>query len=323
MAAFADHVPRLDVKFMSLTFDRDFDPPIGVAEEISPLIRRVVCGNPGPFTFRGTASFIVGQGEVAIIDPGPDDDAHLAALLAAVKGETVSHIFVTHTHLDHSPLARRLKAKTGAPILAYGTPNPPSGTTEPLRLDASIDPHFKADLALRHGDIVPGGNWTLEAVFTPGHMSNHMSYALKEERALFCGDHVMAWSTSVIAPPDGNMGQYFASLRLLLARDDQVYHPAHGPSHRDPLPLVRAYLEHRQQREAAIIARLRQGDRTITEIVKANYADVDPRLHPAAALSTLAHLQYMIERGRVTTPGLPTLDAAYAVDGLLSPDDTS
>jgi len=322
MSAFAGHGPRLDIEPMSLIFDRDFDPPIGVAERISPLIRRVVCGNPGPFTFRGTATFIVGNGEVAIIDPGPDDDAHLSALLAAVRGETVSHIFVTHTHLDHSPLARRLKAETGAPILAYGAPNPPSGTAETVRLDASIDSQFRIDLALRHGEIVPGRNWTLETVFTPGHMSNHMSYALKEERALFCGDHVMAWSTSVIAPPDGNMGQYFNSLRLLLARDDQIYHPAHGPSRRDPLPLVRAYLAHRQQREAAIIARLRQGDRTVAEIVKANYADVDPRLHPAAALSTLAHLQHLIERGRVTTSGLPTLDATYAVNGSLSPADT-
>jgi glyoxylase-like metal-dependent hydrolase (beta-lactamase superfamily II) len=298
---------------MSLTFDREFDPPIGVAEQISPRIRRLVCGNPGPFTFRGTASFIVGSSDVAIIDPGPDDDAHLRALLAAVKGEKVSHILVTHTHLDHSPLAKRLKAATGAPILAYRPPAMVSDDTSEVRLDASIDRHFTPDIALRHGDVVAGKDWALEAVFTPGHMSNHMAYALNEEKALFCGDHVMAWATSVIAPPDGNMGQYFESLRLLLKRDDAIYHPAHGPSRPDPLPLVRAYLVHRQQREGAIIKRLEQGDRTIAEIVKANYADVDPRLHPAAALSTLAHLEHLIEKGRVIADGQPTLGSNYAI----------
>ena len=300
---------------MSPTFDREFDPPIGIPEQLSPLIRRVLCGNPGPFTFRGTASFIVGKGEVAIIDPGPENEAHLRALLAAVKGETVSHILVTHTHLDHSPLAKRLKAATGAPILAHRPPAIVSDDKSDVRLDASIDRDFAPDIALSHGNVVVGKGWSLEAVFTPGHMSNHMAYALKEEKALFCGDHVMAWATSVIAPPDGNMGQYFDSLRLLLTRDDLIYHPAHGPSRPDPLPLVRAYLVHRQQREGAIIKRLEQGDRTIAEIVKANYADVDPRLHPAAALSTLAHLEHLIEKGRVTTAGHPTLDAIYEIGG--------
>lgn len=297
---------------MSLAFDREFDPPIGVSEQISPLIRRVVCGNPGPFTFRGTASFIIGEGEVAIIDPGPDDAAHLDALLQAVKAEKVSHILVTHTHLDHSPLAKRLKAATGAPILAFGPPRQPAEAGQGVRLDASIDSEFSPDTTLRHGDVVAGGGWTLESIFTPGHMSNHMSYALKEERALFCGDHIMAWATSVIAPPDGNMGQYFNSLRLLLDRDDAIYYPAHGPARPDPLPLVRAYLVHRRQREGSIVTRLKRGDRTIAEIVKANYADVDPRLHPAAALSTLAHLEHLVEQGRVTVSGSIALDAVYA-----------
>lgn len=299
---------------MSLPFDRDFDPPIGIAERISPLIRRVLCGNPGPFTFRGTASFIVGEGEVAIIDPGPDNASHLDALLQAVKGEKVSHILITHTHLDHSPLARRLKAATGAPILGFGAPEALAEAGQGIRLDASIDRDFTADITLAHGDVVAGVNWTLESVFTPGHMSNHVSYALKEERALFCGDHVMAWATSVIAPPDGNMGQYFKSLRLLLERDDAIYYPAHGPARPDPLPLVRAYLVHRRQREESIVTRLRRGDRSIAEIVKANYADIDPRLHPAAALSTLAHIEHLIEQGRVATPGTATLDAVYRVN---------
>lgn len=284
----------------SLSFDRDFNIPTGRAMELSPLVRRVLADNPGPFTFKGTASFIVGRGEVAIIDPGPDSEAHLAALLDAIQGETVSHILVTHSHLDHSPLARRLKAVTGAVLVGYGAVARPE-STDPgqLRLDASIDADFDPDIKLRHGETVAGRDWTLEGVFTPGHMSNHMSFALKEEKTLFCGDHVMAWATSVIAPPDGHMGQYLASLRLLLDRDETLYHPAHGPSRADPKSLVRAYLVHRKMREDAILARLRAGDRSIEEIVRAIYADIDPRLHAAAGLSTLAHIEHLIERGLV------------------------
>ena len=283
---------------VSLSFDRSFDMPPETAIVVSPLIRRVLADNPGPFTFKGTSSFIVGHGSVAIIDPGPDDDAHLAALLAAVRGETVSHILVTHSHLDHSPLTARLKQAAGAVTVGYG-PVASQGGHEGLRLDASIDADFDPDIRLSHGEVITGTGWSLEGVFTPGHMSNHMSFALREEKTLFCGDHVMAWATSVIAPPDGNMGQYFASLRLLLGRDDDLYHPAHGPSRRDPKPLVRAYLAHRKMREEAILARLKAGDRIIEEIVRANYADIDPRLHAAAGLSTLAHIEHLIERGLV------------------------
>ena len=296
----------------SLSFDRNFDVLPGVAAPLSPLIRRVLADNPGPFTFKGTASFIVGHGEVAIIDPGPDSDAHLAALLAAVEGERVSHILVTHSHMDHSPLARRLQQATGAVIagheLAIGRNRQEA---DGLRLDASIDADFDPDIKLRHGERIAGAGWTLDGVFTPGHMSNHMSYALNEEKSLFCGDHVMTWATSVIAPPDGNMGQYFASLRLLLERDDHVYYPAHGPSRRDPKTLVRAYLVHRKMREEAIIARLKTGDRSIADIVKANYADIDPRLHAAAGLSTLAHIEHLIERGLVREGARGTSGAQY------------
>jgi glyoxylase-like metal-dependent hydrolase (beta-lactamase superfamily II) len=283
---------------VSLIFDRSFNVPPETVIAVSPLVRRVLADNPGPFTFKGTSSFIIGHGEVAIIDPGPDDHTHLSALLAAVKGEAVSHILITHSHLDHSPLAPKLKQATGATIVGHGSVASRKAEGE-LRLDASIDAEFDPDIRLAHGKTISGKGWSLEGVFTPGHMSNHMCYALREEKALFCGDHVMAWSTSVIAPPDGNMGQYFASLRLLLEREDDVYHPAHGPSRRDPKPLVRAYLTHRRMREEAIIARLKAGDRSIEEIVKANYADVDPRLHAAAGLSTLAHIEHLIERGLV------------------------
>jgi glyoxylase-like metal-dependent hydrolase (beta-lactamase superfamily II) len=285
---------------VSLSFDRNFDVQPGVTTTLSPLIRRVLADNPGPFTFKGTASFVIGHGDVAIIDPGPDSDAHFAALLAAVKGEKVRHILVTHSHLDHSPLARRLQKATGAPIAGHElATRRDRQDADALRLDASIDADFDPDIKLRHGEAIAGPGWTLEGVFTPGHMSNHMSYALKEEKTLFCGDHVMAWATSVIAPPDGNMGQYLASLRLLFERDDAIYHPAHGPSRHDPKTLVRAYLVHRKMREEAIIARLKAGDRSIDDIVRANYADIDPRLHAAAGLSTLAHIEHLIERGLV------------------------
>jgi glyoxylase-like metal-dependent hydrolase (beta-lactamase superfamily II) len=281
-----------------LTFDRDFDAKPGVAERLSPLVRRILCGNASPFTFKGTSTFIVGSGTVAIIDPGPDDDTHFAAILDAVRAETVSHILVTHSHADHSPLAARLKAATGAPTVAFGQVK--ALAEEGLRLDASVDTDFAPDFAMGHGEELVGPGWTLESVFTPGHMSNHLCFALREEHSLFVGDHVMAWATSVIAPPDGNMADYFASLRLLIDREvDALYYPAHGPARRDPRPLVRAYLVHRRMREKAIFERLRSGDRTIGAIVAAIYTDVDPRLHAAAGLSTRAHLEHLIGQGKV------------------------
>ena len=285
----------------TLEFDRDFKAVPGTVEQVSPLVRRVLCDNPSPYTFTGTSSFIVGRGQVAIIDPGPDDDAHLAALLAAVRGETVSHILVTHSHADHSPLAARLKLATGAVTVGYGPVA--AGNDAELRLDASIDHAFKPDRRMGHGEMLKGTGWTIDAVFTPGHMSNHLCFALREEAALFTGDHVMAWATSVIAPPDGNMAHYMASLRLLLERGDVIYLPAHGPVRHDPKPLVRGLLAHRKMREEAILNRIRAGDRTVADIVHAIYADVDPRLHGAAALSTLAHLEHLIERGEVRRQG--------------------
>ncbi len=280
-----------------LRFDRDFEARPGEMVSVSPLIRRMVANNPSPFTFKGTATFVVGTGQVAVIDPGPDDDAHLAALLDALRGETVSHILITHSHADHSPLTRKLQAATGAKTFAYGGVLP--SDDEGLRLDASIDHDFTPDVALRDGDVVEGAGWSLESLFTPGHMSNHMCFALPQEKALFAGDHVMAWATSVIAPPDGDMGQYFASLRKLLDRDDDIYLPSHGPARRDPLPLVRGYLAHRRMREAAILSRVAQGARTVPEIVAQIYADVDPRLHGAAALSTRAHLDHLVEQEKL------------------------
>jgi glyoxylase-like metal-dependent hydrolase (beta-lactamase superfamily II) len=282
----------------NIKFDTNFEPPFGKAVKLSPLLRRITCNNPSPFTFKGTNTFIVGHGNVAVIDPGPDDDGHLAAILDAVRGETVSHILVTHTHTDHSPLAAKLSGATGAKTYSAVSPAN-SAVISDVRLDASIDRDFTPDVSLSDGDVVKGNGWVLEAVFTPGHMPNHMSFCLKEEKALLAGDHVMAWATTVVAPPEGNMGDYMASLRKLLKRDDGVYYPAHGPASAKPLTLVRGILAHRKMREEAVYNRVKAGDRSIGEIVANIYADVDLRLHAAAGLSTLAHLEHLIEKGRV------------------------
>ncbi|HRA95176.1 MAG TPA: MBL fold metallo-hydrolase [Aestuariivirga sp.] len=281
-----------------IKFDRNFEPPFETAVALSPLLRRITCNNPGPFTFTGTNTFIVGHQSVAIIDPGPDDDAHLAAILNAVRGETVSHILVTHTHMDHSSLAAKLAAATGAATCSAILPVKSNVILE-MQVDASVDHGFAPDVTLRDGDVVEGKGWALEAVFTPGHMSNHMSFSLASEKTLLAGDHVMAWATSVVAPPDGNMNDYMGSLRKLLIRDEAIYYPAHGPESRKPRALVRAILAHRMMREAAIFNRVKAGDGTIEEVVANIYADVDPRLHGAAGRSTLAHLEYLIDMGRI------------------------
>jgi len=283
---------------MKMEFDRNFEPLFGTAVALSPLVRRITCNNPGPFTFTGTNTFIVGHQSVAIIDPGPDDDGHLAALLNAVRGETVSHILLTHTHMDHSPLAAKLAAATGAKT--YSAISPAKSRVIPeVQMDASVDHGFAPDVSLGDGDVVEGKGWALEAVFTPGHMANHMSFGLTAEKALLAGDHVMAWATTVVAPPDGNMNDYMGSLRKLLTRDEAVYYPAHGPEKRKPQGWVRAILAHRMMREAAIFNRVKAGDQTIGEIVQNVYADLDPRLHGAAGLSTLAHLEHLMEKARI------------------------
>ncbi len=297
----------------NLAFDVDFSAPAEECVALSPLVRRVVAGNPSPFTFKGTCSYIVGRGQVAIVDPGPDLPAHVEALLAAVRHETVTHIVVSHTHRDHSPAARAVKAATGAPIVGCG----PHRTARPLaggeldRLEASGDVDHAPDLELKEGEAVAGPGWTLTALETPGHMANHLCFALPEENALFSADHVMAWSTSVVAPPTGSMGEYMASLEKLKGRGDEVYWPGHGGPVRDPARYVRALIHHRRQREASIVARLSAGDRTIPAIVTAIYRGLSPALLGAAGLSVFAHLEDLAARGIVRTDGPPTLESDY------------
>jgi glyoxylase-like metal-dependent hydrolase (beta-lactamase superfamily II) len=296
-----------------IPFDRSFDLPPGKVEEVVPGVRRLLANNPSPFTFKGTISYIVGRGQVAVIDPGPLDEAHIAALLDAVRGETVTHIFVTHTHRDHSPAAPRIKAATGALVLAEGPHRAARllHVGEAPRLDASNDIEFKPDLALADGEIVRGSGWTIEAVATPGHTANHMAFAYKEANVLFSGDHVMAWSTPVVAPPDGAMSDYMASLEKLARRSEPVYLPGHGGVVREAPRFVQHYIRHRQGREAAILRRLARGETDIPAIVRAIYPGLDTRLTRAAGLSVLAHLEDLVTRGLVVTDGQPGLDARY------------
>ena len=298
---------------MALALDRDFDPRHGEPVDVAPGVLRVTAPNAGPFTFRGTNTYLVGERSLAIIDPGPDDPRHLDALLRVIGGRPVSHILVTHTHRDHSPAARVLREETGALVLAEGPHRParPLVTGETGRLDASADRDFQPDRRLEHGELVSGDGWTLEAVATPGHTANHMAFALPDERILFCGDHVMAWSTTVVAPPDGAMRDYMNSLDRLLARSDRLYLPGHGGPVLEPAAFVRGLKAHRLMRERAILERLEKGDRTIAEMVRVIYRDVDSRLHGAAALSTLAHLEDLVGRGLACTDRPPSIDGRY------------
>lgn len=295
-------------------FDKSFDAPAGMLSAVAPRIRRMLAPNPGPFTFHGTCTYVVGEGQVAVIDPGPEDPAHLERLAAALKGETVSHIIITHTHRDHSPGAAWLAARTGAKITGCDIYRPVASTVE-KGLDASHDRAYAPDHVMKNGDVLSGGGWTLEAVATPGHAANHLCFAFREENALFSGDHVMAWSTTIVAPPDGSMVDYMRSLDVLRARNETTYWPGHGGPVREPQRFVRGLANHRRQREAAILKRLSAGDRTIQDIVPVLYAGVPVTLHGAAALSVLSHLDDLVARGIVISDGPPSLTAHYALAG--------
>lgn len=294
-------------------FKLEFNAAHGSAVEVGPDVLRVTANNPSHFTFQGTNSYLVGRRAVAVIDPGPDDEAHLQALLAAIGGREVSHILVTHTHVDHSPLAARLKALTGAPLVAEGPHRPARELRlgEVNSLDASSDRDFMPDIALAHGERIEADGFAFEAVFTPGHAANHMSFALPNSGLLFSGDHVMAWSTSIVAPPDGSMADYMRSLDTVLARPETRYLPGHGGAVERAHDFVRALKSHRRMRETAILSRIRAGDRTIGAIVETIYRNIDPRLHGAAALSVFAHLEDLVEKGLVASDGPVALDTTY------------
>ena len=297
---------------MTIPYVRELAFRYGEPDQVSPLIRRVIAENPGPFTFTGTGTYIIGSGEVAVIDPGPHQAAHLEALKRTLAGEQVTAILVTHTHLDHSPLSAALAEATGATI--YGLPAPRLKEAS-IRLDEGHDRSFRPDALLADGERVSGPGWTLEALATPGHASNHLCYALAEENALLSGDHVMGWSTTVVSPPDGDMAAYLESLDRVARRGFSTLWPTHGPPVTDPAPFLAAYRAHRMEREAQVLAQLAKGRRRIPQMVAEIYAEVDPRLHAAAAHSVLAHLIKLVREGRVTSEGPPGPASTYDLAG--------
>ena len=284
-----------------ISFLTEFDPAYGRCVRVAPGIRRVVAANPSKYTAWGTGTYIVGDGEVAIVDPGPALDDHVDAVLAAVAGETVTHLLVTHTHADHSPAAAAIAARTGAATFGFG-PHPRDSGSES---EEHGDHAFEPDVRVRHGDVLAGPTFRFECLHTPGHISNHVCFSELDRSALFPGDHVMGWSTSVISPPDGRVADYLASLQLLLDRDESTYYPTHGPPLLDPRPHVRALLDHRLARERQILDLLADGPRTVADLVAVMYADVRAELHEPAARSVRAHLVKLIEDGRVDDTDTP------------------
>jgi glyoxylase-like metal-dependent hydrolase (beta-lactamase superfamily II) len=288
------------------------EPRYGAAVQATPLIRRVIANNPSKYTYFGTGTYIIGHGDVAVIDPGPVLEAHRDALVAALAGDRVRAILVTHCHADHSPLAAWLRAETGAPTIAFG----PHGAVDPVdeaaaddvTIEESTDTEFDPDVRVADGDVAAiGAGWTIHAVHTPGHTSNHMSYALDAERALFTGDHVMGWSTTVVSPPDGDMRAYFDSLHKVIGRRDASLWPTHGAPVTDPQPFLRAFLDHRLDREAQVLAAVRSGLTDVESMVKLLYADVRQELHKPAARSVLSHLTKLIDDGLVVSGGEPAV----------------
>jgi glyoxylase-like metal-dependent hydrolase (beta-lactamase superfamily II) len=276
------------------------DWPTGRVEQIAPGVRRLLAPNPSPFTYTGTQTYLVGEGEVAVIDPGPDLRDHVDAILAATQGERIAAILATHTHRDHSPASRPLAAASGARIVGCA---PFALEDDGPRADAAFDFDYAPDRILADGEALEGQGWALRAVATPGHTSNHLCFALDGTGLLFTGDHVMGWSTTVVSPPDGDMNLYMQSLDLLLARDDAAYYPAHGPAVDNPHAHVRSLIAHRRLREQQILKLLGEGEGRIPVMVENIYVETDPRLHPAAGRSVLAHLVDLERRGLVEAKG--------------------
>jgi glyoxylase-like metal-dependent hydrolase (beta-lactamase superfamily II) len=339
---------------MALEFDRSLDVSYRTVDEVVPGVRRIVAENPGPFTFKGSATFIVGRGEVAVIDPGPADEKHIDALIESLGRERVTHILITHTHADHSPGARLLQERTGAKTYGFGPHPIPTADEEDRYADVAElptdeatentsgsdaatekvinesdrqsakekkelteeghgDRDFAPDVAIRHAELIAGNGWTFEAVYTPGHLANHLCFRLAQEKLLFTGDHVMGWSTSVISPPGGQLNDYLASLALLLENPDEIYIPTHGSPITNPHEFVRGLIDHRNARTSQILDRLRSGPQNIKEIVAALYVGLDPKLFKAAGRSVLAHLDALVRSGSVAVT--PEADSLKMITG--------
>ncbi len=293
---------------MALLFNRHVDFSYGVLQEVAAGLRRIVARNPSPFTLYGTGTYVVGRGQVAVIDPGPADSSHIDALLTGLNGETVTHILVTHTHSDHSPGAALLAARTGTPIWGCA---PHRRHGDSFTGEAAGDFDYRPDRELHDGEAIETAQWTLQAVHTPGHTSNHLCYALQPHGVVFTGDHVMGWSTSVISPPDGDMRAYLSSLDRLSQRGEGTYWPTHGPAITQPLEYVRALRAHRVEREAMVMAAVRAGERTIPAIARRIYVGLDPRLARASERTTWAHLLKLVSEGEVRAEPEARTDAFY------------
>ncbi len=292
-----------------LDFKSDMNFSYGVPSALGPGVMRLVCENPGPFTFKGTNTYLVGSTELAVIDPGPRDDKHIDDIVRAAAGRPITHILITHTHRDHVDNAQALKEASGALTCGYrrtaaergNIKNSPSGTE-------FVDIDFSPDVELAHGDEITGADWSLTALHTPGHAPDHICYALDGRGVLFAGDHVMAWNTTVVAPPEGRMADYLASLQLLLDRRESRYLPGHGGRIENATRMVKAYLLHRRWREQAIIAAIRNGRHTVREVAELIYDKLDPKLHTAALLSVMAHVEHLIERKIISGEGPLSFD---------------
>ena len=295
---------------VQIPYVRQLNFEYGRAEQVSPGIRRVIAKNPSPFTYFGTGTYIVGTKKVAIVDPGPLDPEHIGALLAATKDEEITHIVVTHTHMDHSPGTKLLRAHCDAPTYGFG-PHGSGHEDDNVVVEEGGDLDFDPDVRVVDGDVIEGEGWNLRCIFTPGHTSNHMCFEYVEENALFSGDHVMGWSTTVVSPPDGDMEKYIASLCRLLQERLNTYWPTHGPPITNPVPHVQAFIEHRLDREDQILLQLNDGVNRIEDMVPNMYVGVDRRLYPAAARSVLATIRYMVKKGTVVTAGEVTEESEY------------
>ena len=297
----------------ALPLKSEIDFSYGVSRELAPGVRRLVANNPSHFTYKGTNTYLIGTDELALIDPGPDDEEHQRAILRAAAGRPITHILVTHTHHDHVEGLPRLQAETGAMTCGYGRTTPDDGKTKSSPAGGEyVDRDFVPDIAMRHGDLLSGPGWTFEALFTPGHAPDHLCFSLQGSDIMFSGDHVMSWSTSVVSPPEGNMAHYMDSLHGLLDRSEGTFLPGHGGQINDPRKIVRAFLTHRRWREQAILNCIREGHHTIAEIVPIIYKGLDQRLVRAAGMSVLAHLVHMLDKGMITSEGPAAVDSVFS-----------
>jgi len=298
-------------KSFDIAFNREFECEYGVMVQLSPMIRRIVANNPGPYTFKGTGTYIIGSGKVAVIDPGPYIGEHVDAMLLSLKDEEITHQLITHTHIDHSPAARLVKDRTGAKTYGFG-PHGSGKYGKGYTVEAGGDMEFAPDYLLADGDTVKGDNWSINCVHTPGHTSNHLCFHLAEENVLFPGDHVMGWSTTVVAPPDGNMFDYMESLRNLSRRNDRIYYPTHGAPIKSPQKFVRGILVHRKMRETQILDCLDRGISTISQMVAHMYKNLDSRLIGAAKQSIFAHIIDLSDRGIIKPRDEISIESVYS-----------